>query len=371
VRGCLRQELYGELYTPHSMARKRSYRKMSKIEPAVQTMTFTFEVPSEAEQDSTTTKYLDLSQVASLVNRRFYRQGINWAVSGFKFSTLPAVEGNQPLALITASKLPDTWVMSNSWEKGFRVWQRMNNEALEESESVRPRFLDYKIYADSDHHVAGFGSNLLPLSFGGAIATPGEWESSKYRIPVGVTNPGDTTDREIIAVGASFPGVGASGINAVSLIEGYAASRGLPNVLDPNAPADALDADGNTPENWMAALFNEGTEQTEAVLSDMVSENNIAPYPFENDGVNIDTMYPNGANQMSGLQIHDFDQVTGTTIGGISRLKGGMFPCGLVRLDVVNKTRLPVTQGDIIVAFTVDLVPGSHRGYLCESMTDM
>jgi hypothetical protein len=357
------------------MARKRSYRKMSKIEPAVQTMTFTFEVPSEAEQDSTTTKYLDLSQVASLVNRRFYRQGINWAVSGFKFSTLPAVEGNQPLALITASKLPDTWVMSNSWEKSFRVWQRMNNEALDETESVRPRFLDFKVYADSDHHQLGFGLNLMPLAFGGSIATPGEWSPSKVYIPTGTDGTqGQSNERELVAVGANYPAVGASGFSAVSLVEGYAASRGLPNVLDPNAPSDALDTDGFNPQNWMTAIFNEGTEQKEEILEDMVgalAENNIAPYPFENDGVHADTMYPNGANQLSGLQIHDFDQVTGTTIGGISRLKGGMFPCGLVRLDVVNKTRLPVTQGDIVVALTVDLVPGSHRGYLCEPMTEM
>ena len=351
------------------MAKKKSgYKRMKKIEPAVQTLTFSFLAPSAAGADVSTTKFLDLSQVASLVNRRFYRQGINWAVSGIKLATTPALPGSGVQSLITVSKLPETWVMSNSWEKGFRVWQRMNNEALAETESVRPRFLDFKVYADSDYHTAGFAANLLPLNSGG-LATAGEWESSKFRIPVGPANPGQTSDREVIAVGASFPGAGASGINAVSLIEGYAASRGLPNVLDPNAPGDAADADGTTPENWMSALFNEGTEQTEAVLADMISENNIAPYPFENDGVNNDTMYPNGANQMPGLQIHDIDNITGTTIGGMTRIKGGMFPCGLVRLDVVNQTQ--TVDSAISFAVQVDLVPGSHRGYLCEPMTDM
>jgi hypothetical protein len=290
---------------------------MKKIEPAVQT--FLVNTPAVAA-GVTSTSYIDLSQIASLLNRRFYRQGINWAVSGMKIYS--GTSGQ-----VTISKLPETWVMSNSWEKGFRSWQRMNNEALQETESVRPRFLDFKIYADANHHSLGFAANLLPTNvLGGSVMQPGEWESSKYRIPVGIAAPGDTTDREVIAVGASFPGAGASGINAVSLIEGYASSRGLPNVLDPNAPSDALDAEGFNPENWMAALFNEGTEQTEAVLDDMTSENNIAPYPFENDGVNNDTMYPNGANQFSGMQLHDFETISNTTIGGITRVKGGMFP---------------------------------------------
>ena len=344
---------------------------MKKIEPAATTLTFQVSVASADGADVTETKFLDLSQVASLVNRRFYRQGINWAVAGMKVGAIPAVTGNPVLGKLTVSKLPETWVMSNSWEKGFRNWQRMNNEALSESESIRPRFLDFKIYADSDHHSAGFSANLLPLAFGSSAATAGEWESSKYVIPLGNADPGDTEEFEVIAVGASFPGNSPVGenLNAVSLIEGYAASRGLPNVLDPNRPDDASDSQGVDPENWLQALFNEGIDQSEVVLGDMISENNIAPYPFENDGVNNDTMYPNGANQLSGLQIHDFDSFTSSTISAISRIKGGMFPCGLVRMDFVNSNQVP--SASITYQFTVDLVPGSHRGYLCEPMTEM
>ena len=269
----------------------------------------------------------------------------------------------------TVQKLPETWIMSNSWEKGFRNWQRMNNEALSESESVRPRFLDFKIFADSDHHAAGFGDNLLPTVdiFGSTPATAGEWEPSKYVIPLGNADPGDTEEFEVIATGASYPGnAPGSGFNAVSLIEGYANSRGLPNVLDPNAPADAADSQGVDPENWLQALFNEGTDQSEIVLADMITENNIAPYPFENDGVNNDTMYPNGGNQLAGLQVHDFDTITTTTIGSMSRMKGGMFPSGLIRIDIQNSSGTTMN-----VNLLIDLVPGAHRGYLCEPMTEM
>jgi len=342
------------------MARKKGYAlKMKKIEPAVTTMSFTLPAIESAERF-----YIDLSQCASILNRRFYRQGINWAVSGMKL--VSDYQG----AVFTA-KLPTTWTMFNSWEKSFRAWQRMNNEALAESESLRPRFLDFKIYANANHHNVGFGANLMPLSLNDVIgpvgyqyvqATAGEWAPSKVHIPT--ASPGYlAADREMIAVGASYPGNGASGYNAVSLIEGYAASRALPNIEDPNTPADMQDADGVTPENWQVALFNDGTQQESDVLTDMALDNNIAPYPFENDGVHVDTMYPGGANQLNGLQIHDTAFITPTTIGGHTSIPGGMFPCGLIELTIAGSG----TGGTL----QVELVPGDHRGYLCEPMTEM
>ena len=340
------------------MAKRRYSKKRNKIQPATMTLSFATVSPGSGV---TGRSYIDLSQVASLVNRRFYRQGINWAVAGFKVTSL------QP-GVVNIGKLPNTWVMSNAWEKGFRTWQRMNREALEETESIRPKFLDFKVFADAAHHQAGPAANLLPVSYAGVQATPGEWEYSKFVIPTsGAT--GSSTDFEVIATGASFPGASpASTLNAVSLIEGYAASRGLPDVLDPNTPADADDVGPTaTPENWLGSLFNEGTDQDKQVLDDMITENNIAPYPFENDGVHTDTQYPGGANQLVGLEVHDFVQIyeTNVTNGvGIQRLKGGNFPCGLIAIDWT-----PVSNANLVIQ--IDLVPGNHRGYLCEPMTEM
>ncbi len=338
-------------------------RKFKKIEPAVQTLTLA--TPS-VTGGSTGIFYVDLSQIASLVNRRFYRQGINWAVSGMKI--LSGGDGS-----LFVSKLPDTWVMSNAWEKSMRTWLKQNNEAMEETESIRPRFMDFKLYADAHHHNKGFGANLLPLTLNvtaagvttQVAATPGEWVPSEMQIPTGTAGTqGQTQSRELIAVGPNYPGLGASGLDAVSCIEGYSASRGLPNVLDPNAPADAADVDGFNPDNWMAATFNEGTRVTEQVIDEALDSNNIAPYPFENDGVHVDTQYPNGANQLDGLQVHDTVFISPTTIGGMTRVKGGMFPCGLMAFSWNP-------NGTSNLQIQIDLVPGNHRGYLCEPMTDM
>jgi hypothetical protein len=341
--------------------RKYSAKKRNKIEPSALTMTFVMPTVGAGRQ----VHHIDLSQCASLLNRRFYRQGINWAVASIKAVTTTQQIGAQ----ISVGMLPNSWIMSNSWEKGMRAWQRMNKEALMETDSVRPKFLDFKIYANRDHHLAGYAANLLPISSATStlpvqVATAGEWEPSKFVVP-NSANPGFSTEREIIAVGANYQGNGASGFNSVSLIEGYAASRGLPNVLDPNTPDDAADVDGAQPANYLQELFNEGTNQDEQILEDMISENNIAPYPFENDGVNTDTMYPGGANQLSTLELHDFEVVTASTVGGTTRLKGGNFPCGLMEIQTFG-----YVEGSSIT-LQVNLVPGNHRGYLCEPMTEM
>ncbi len=339
--------------------RKARIPQGKKLQPAVKTIQLL--VPAGGQYTC------DLSQCASLLNRRFYRQGLNWAVAGFTFLTTATQSGQ-----ISVYKVPDTWVSSNSWEKGFRAWQKMNNEALQETESVRPKFLDFKVFMDSIHHSDGVGDNLLPLQGYPAVQlTAGEWEYSSFKIPYTDNSPGNIADREIIWTGPNYPGTGASGSNAVSLIEGYAASRGLPDVVDPNVPGDASDTDDISPENWIGALFNEGTDQSSRVLDDMISENNQAPYPFENDGTNTDTQYPGGANQPTGvgskLEVHDAVGITATTIGGTTKMAGTNFQGGLIRFNTVDL--IDTAAGNVSVL--VHLVPGPHRGYMCQPMQDV
>ena len=194
-------ETYKPSIVPRSMARnnnKMTKRRSAKIEPAVTTLRFPVTTVAGAGQSSS---YIDLSQCASLISRRFYRQGLSWAVRSIKILASSGDPINRAQGFVAVSKLPTSWVMSGSWKKGFSTWSRMNDEALEESESIRPRFLDFKIFADSGHHAAGFEGNLLPVSLDGGVATPGEWESSKLSIPYGSTSPGNSVDREVIAVG--------------------------------------------------------------------------------------------------------------------------------------------------------------------------
>ncbi len=344
--------------------RKARIPQGKKIQPAVKTMFFT--VP-----DGFST--ISLSQCASLMNRRFYRAGLNWAVAGFTFFTQPGQTGN-----IAVSKIPDTWIASNAWEKGFRAWNELNDRALDEVESIKPRFTDFKVYMDDVHHQSGVGANLLPQDAGttavplGNVYVPGEWDMSSMVIP-NQAAPGGSLDFEFVWVGSNYPGVApGSGKNAVSLIEGYAASRALPDITDPNAPSDAADTTGTTPENWISAIDNESSSQVDRVITDMLEENNQSPYPFENaqipgaapGTVFTDTQYPGGANQAPGLQPHDAMLVTATTVGGKTTAPGGNFQGGLIRILNNMNDNEPISM-------LVHLVPGSHRGYMCQKMQDV
>lgn len=336
-----------------AMARKSYSNRGRNIEPSVMTMTF-------ATADTVGGNYtLDLSQCASLVNRRFYRQGINWAVASIK--VLAGVAGR-----CEVYKLPNTWVFANSWKKGMAAWLKLSRQSFEEAQSLPGRFLDFKIYLDSIHHTAGFGLNLLPIDASGNTATAGEWIPSEIVTAQPSGTPLASTEYEILGTGASYPGLGASGRNAVSLIEGYAASRALPSESDPNTPTDAADVSGTAPENWLAAMFDSGTQQTDIVITNELQYDQ-PPYPFEGDGTAVDTQYPGGANQLPGLEVHDLVQIvsySGTGNIGTQMLKGGNFPCGLMRFNWT-----PDTPGNLVIQ--VNLIPGSHRGYLCEKMGDM
>ncbi len=321
-----------------------------KIQPAVTTLTFDM----DSAPAGSPARYIDLSQCASIVNRRFYRQGLEWAVAGFTWYT-------QSPGTMLVSKIPDTWIAVNAWEKGFHAWNDLNIRALEDAESVKAKFTDFKVFMDSEHHTVGSSVNLIPRYSAGNDFTKGEWEMSQIVIPL-ADDTANVREDEIIWVGGSYPGAGASGQNAVSLIEGYAVSRALPAITDPNVPADLDDTAGQTPINWIGAIDNQGTEQVSEVLDVLSDENNIPPYPFENDGTHTDTQYPGGKNQAPVAQEHTLGFVTTTTVGGVTQMPGGQFKGGLIKLN---------TEHEGASVLQVHLVPGPHRGYMARAMQDV
>lgn len=306
------------------------------MEPAP--MTITLATPDTVGGSYTA----DLSQIASLINRRFYRQGLNWAVAGFKiFST--------GTGAFSISKIPNTWVTANAWKKAFEAWNRQQREALAESggQSAAAKFRDFKVHMDVTHMNATFLGNLQPIDASGNAAMPGEWEASRIVLPNNAGVPGDTQRRFLHMVGTNINGSTSRGV-----LEGYADSRAYPQSPDPVSP------DLDDPNNWLARMFNTGDDIAD-ILDNATDVNDDLPY----DQVN----YPGGQTNMPGLEYHDVAQLvsySGTTNVGTQTLKGGNFPCGLIRFDWTP-------EGPHNVVIQVNLIPGHHRGYLCEPMGDM
>jgi hypothetical protein len=314
-------------------------------------MTLNVVIPSTAP-GAIASETLDLSQCASLLNRRFYRQGLNWAVAGFK-----VLSPGGALGQLRIQSLPNTWVTSNAWEKAFRAWNKQQMDAIEESgaESSVARFRDFKIHADPIHIDSGFAGNLLPQD--GSLPAPvsfaaGEWEASQIVVPNVLPDASgslvDPTEYFLHMVGTNNY-IGQSR----GIIEGYADSRAYPQSPDPVGPVIGASA------NWMRQMFDVGNDNSE-ITENATDRNDNLPYP--------QVEYPGGQTQAPSLTNHDLISLSGTTIGGTSRGKGGNFPCGLVRFDWANSPESATSYGLVI---QIDLVPGHHRGYLAEPMTEM
>ena len=321
------------------MARRTS----NKIEPAQMTLL----IPTPVVAPGATGKFtVDLSQIASLVNRRFYRQGLNWAVAGFK-----CLSAGSTVGTIQIQKLPNTWVTSNAWEKGMRTWLRQQNEAVEDAgmESAVARFRDFKVFMDKTHVDDGFGANLIPYDSQLPISAPyalGEWNNSLVIVPNEGGVAGNTQEFSVHMVGDDDPAPAQS----KGLIKAYAESRSVPQSPDPVTLPGAE-------QSLFVEMFDKGMEQEE-IIENAIDRNDNLPYP------QLD--YPGGDTQAPSLQLHDIGFLTPTTIGGVTRLKGGNFPCGLFRFLFENTGS---TTPNVLIV--VDLVPGNHRGYLAEPMTEM
>lgn len=305
---------------------------------------------------------IDISMAASQIARRFYRQGYNWAVADLELFLYP---GQAPSAdgLITVQKIQDTWVTSNAWHKGFANWRRMQKEFSDEIPSIEPKYNDFKIYFNIEHYndvqanIAAGGTGqqstasalgtLTPIDLTNTYALPGEWVHSKFVVPdvTGAT----TTDYQIIMHGNNTAAV-------VGLVKNYQQSRAVPQSPDP-------ETGGATPSNVYSQMFDQGTVQTDAVVADLLADNDELPYD-QND-------YPGGDTNMDTGQIVLWDGlVANNTTGAIRKLHTGPFnaQCGLIQIN----NAVEISEGVPAVVYAVlTLVPGDQRGYLTQPMQDV
>lgn len=325
------------------MAYRRSNGKgRRKLQPAVMQMEFT--IPQDES-------YIDLALAASILNRRGYKQQMTtWAVAQFElFAT-----GQGTVNIL---KLPETWVMQNAYTKSKALWHRMQDQVLDTEPDIQGKYADFKIGMDADHVAQSIqdssntsgriltpkvidGTGALVLTdadFNTGVQPIADWDFSKLQIPNDPAS-GITSEYTMHAVGADTA-------SSKGLIAGYELSRARPNQIDPSV----------TDGGWMNDLFDDG-EQLEEIRDDLNTDNDRAPYP-----VGISTggpaYYPGGANELSGLQQHSFCNFTNTTVSGKNTIMGGVFGCGLMKIN--NQTGADVSM-------IIHLVPGNHRGYMVE-----
>lgn len=305
---------------------------MVKIQPAVETIEFSID-------NSTNPRFISLSHAASVVNRRFYRAGLSWVVGGF---TIIAPSGTS--GLVKVSKLPQTWVISNSWHKMYAAWKKQQDDAVEEGQlqSVVAKYRDFKVFMDVDHTDTLAPHSVPPVDMdGNPFLASEEWLYSQIVIP-NDTAPGVTGEYTVHMLGADAP----LPMVSKSVVLAYSNSRSTPQSPDPASPGDAS-------VGTFAQMFNVGLDDEE-IIQNVEFRNNELPYDQD--------VYPGMATNAPTTQLHNIVSINTTTVPWKYSLSGGVFPCGLIRID--NATEVALT-------FIVSLVPGPSRGYLTQPMQDM
>ena len=340
----------GELIIdPFLYGKAMARRKKTTIQPAVTRLWFHI-------YPNSTRNYVDLSLACSAANRRFYRQGLTWAVAGMSLHT-----GSNTTGEFDVSKVPDSWMAQNAYEKSKMLWMKSQDQVLDDQPTIKARYRDFKVFLDNEMTVATkqpvstapalTSTILLPVDRNNQIAKYGEWIYSTIQFPVdgGAAAP---AARNLHFVGADYSTV------SKGMIHGYGLSRSRPQDFDPNIPGEG---------GWMNEVFDVADMHLE-IREDIVDENNKPPYRV-GEPEETEEYYPGGDNNQTDSALHAVCFVSGTTVGGKTRVDGGLFNCGLIRFDWnLNPATLdPPVAPDTSMYLAIDLFPGTHKGYMAEA----
>ena len=322
---------------------------------------FWFNLNPAAEDIVKAEYFLDLAQVASLVNRVSLRQGMEYVVESVEVVTNGA-------ANVSIFRIPEHWPAINAWEKAYHTWRKSQDQVLEDNESLKGKYHDFKVRFSSGHNPA---NNLIPVGYeiSGGAGTDYDWDESQIQIP---NDPASGT-----TTGYTLHMLGDKTATSMGIINGYAASRSRPNLEEPNIPHM---------DSWMIDAFDTG-ENFPEIITDLRYENDVAPYLIGEEGSSSE-FYPGG----------EFQGVQDWTVGGMNPSYGTLetvltvragdsamakdgapgfvAPLGLLHVTVEadSLTDSPIGPFDLgqlpSLMLRVTLAPGGYKGLLAQRMQE-
>lgn len=316
-------------------------KKAPKIDPSP--MSLWFQIGDNTITDSKVT-YIDLAQCLSNINRRVYRQGMNYAVAGFRIGYAGSRATPVDIAIQT---LPTTWPVGASWHKFFAAWQNQQNEALDEvgSRDLKARWNDFKIYFDVGHKGLGSETPTTPGGFvlpGQVPHNMGSWEYSEIVVP---QEDGTADEFSLWMLGASAAG-------GKGIIEHYGLSRNYPQTPDP--------AQGVVSTSVLSQMAMVPPVSQEEVVENATERNDDIPYN--------QTVYIGALNTTGSLgYLHQEVTMTNLATSQYTNVPGCQVPCGLIK--IVHNGPAGGSAEDLVLQ--VLLVPGYYKGVLATPMQEM
>lgn len=283
---------------------------------------------------------IDIAKGLSTVNRRLYRQGMNYAVAGVSIGRFDT--GITKCILQTAG---NTWMVQNAWKKGYALWRAQQREVLEVMPSIEGKWADFKVSLDDVVTTATL--NPRNSTTGGSNADPvcDEWNLSEY------VWDDDGTERE-----PNFHLIGATNLaSSIGLVQEYHISRATVFAYDPAVEAEASDS------IYAKSL---GTDEISDMLVDNLETENDAP-PYDHD-----EMYGGDTAGDVAVAVDEFS----SSMHNSGRSVPFIAPCGLIRIDIQSKVNTDPSQPHTLVASDelhtvfVHLAPGGYKGVLATPM---
>jgi len=285
--------------------------------------------------------YIDIAEGLSQVNRRAYRQGMEYAVGKvtFGFQGNPVQILNVQLFCQTAG---NTWSVHNAWKKAYSVWIKQQRRARRlVGQSAKPTWEDFKVYLD-DAHRAGTKLGVL-AGDGGAVGT-GEWDYSKL---VHVDDAEASFDEWYLHIIGGHVADTDKG-----LILAYQRSRATVQAEDPDLPAEYS-------SNMYAQLAEDVDLAAGEVAENMEDENDEPPYDQDD--------YP-GSDTNSDAPWQQQFAIASTALP-VGTVPGFVAQCGLIKFEL--NAHAPADGSDTTAPSTVamvHLVPGSYKGVMAAPM---
>ena len=286
-----------------------------------------------------TTRFIDIAYALSIINRKFYRQGVYYYVNSVEFF-------NDGEAYCDLHTLPDNWVTKNAWNRGFRMFQQMNGMVDQTTAMGRPKYHDFKIYMSELHQQTGstvpslHGINAISQTLGAD-----DWDYSQY-VSADDDQDGVANADEFYAHMIGNHQGSANNWISIGLIKSYADTRHQPQVETP-----VVNDGGTLVTDPLANLFDfSSEEQMNDIIENLADANDETPY-------NADFYVGEAANNMQ----HVARLVTTTSIGRVAKAPGFCAPFGLICVDPDQ-----LTGAEDKYRIVINLAPGTYHGVYAE-----
>lgn len=316
----------------------RSKKRVSKIEPAVLTLNYEIQTSTSGVDN-----YIDLARDLSDLNRRLYRQGMQYAVGGLTITDdLGSTRGLE----INVSTAGNTWITQNAWKKGQALWMEMQKEVLESNPSVKGKWSDFKILMNEE---MAFSNTRRALDGSMSAWQPGQvWDRSLYVVPQHDVDPATGAIKAAEEWYACLIGPDDVANKIFSLTKAYEESRSTVQQLAPNVPA-------GLPNSFYLKLQDDGSQDPE-LATVIIDENDAPPYAM---GAGA---YPGGEAFGAKGAMTRVGRGVMNDFTPLLTMPGFTAECGFVYINATS------TAGSANCRVQVHLVPGEYKGVLAVPM---